>query len=120
LGEQEFGIKTARTIKNLDNKIWKYDIQPWVFFGGAALIFAGVAFTLIAGDSAAKLFSGIKGWICDYTGWFMVLTMNVVLITCIGIMISPLGKLRIGGADAKPEFGYVSWFAMLFSAGMGI
>ncbi|MEJ2155535.1 MAG: BCCT family transporter [Desulfobacteraceae bacterium] len=120
MGEQDFGIKTARTIKNLDNKIWRYDIQPWVFFGAAALIFAGVAFTLIAGDSAAKLFSGIKAWICDYTGWFMVLTMNVVLITCIGIMISPLGKLRIGGGDAKPEFGYVSWFAMLFSAGMGI
>ncbi len=120
MAEKEFKIKTAKTIKNLDNKIFKYDIQPWVFFGSAGLIFAAVLFTLLAGDAAAKLFSGIKGWISEYTGWFLVLTMNVVLATCIGIMVSPLGKLRIGGPDAKPEFTYLSWIAMLFSAGMGI
>jgi len=120
VAEKEFKIKTAKTIKNLDNKIWKYDIQPWVFFCSAGLIFAGVLFTLLAGDAAVKLFSGIKGWISEYTGWFLVLTMNVVLATCIGILFSPLGKLRIGGADAEPEFSYISWIAMLFSAGMGI
>lgn len=118
--EQDFKIRTADTIKNLDNKIWKYDIQPWVFFGGAGLIFAGVIFTLLAGDAAEKLFSNTKNWISEYTGWFLVLTMNFVLATCIGIMVSPLGKLRIGGPDASPEFTYPSWFAMLFSAGMGI
>ncbi len=120
MAEKDFKIRTAKTIKNLDNKIWKYDIQPWVFFGSTGLIFTGVLFTLLAGDAAATLFSGIKGWISEYTGWFLVLTMNVVLATCIGIMFSPLGKLRIGGADAKPEFTYMSWIAMLFSAGMGI
>ena len=118
--EKAFQIETAKTIKNLDNKIWKYDIHPWVFFGGAGLILAGVFFTIIAGDAAEKLFSSIKDWISEYTGWFLVLTMNVVLATCIGILVSPLGRLRIGGPDAKPEFGYMSWFAMLFSAGMGI
>ncbi len=120
MAEQDFKIRTADTIKNLDNKIWKYDIQPWVFFGGAGLIFAGVIFTLLAGDAAEKLFSNTKDWISEYTGWFLVLTMNFVLATCIGIMVSPLGKLRIGGPDASPEFTYPSWFAMLFSAGMGI
>ncbi len=118
--EKAFQIETAKTIKNLDNKIFKYDIQPWVFFGGAGLILAGVLFTIIAGESAEQLFSSIKNWIANYTGWFMVLTMNVVLATCIGILVSPLGRLRIGGPDAEPEFGYMSWFAMLFSAGMGI
>jgi choline-glycine betaine transporter len=60
MGEQEFNIKTARTIKNMDNKIWKYDIQPSVFFISAGLIFAGVVFTIAAGESAEKLFSSIK------------------------------------------------------------
>lgn len=120
MAEQQFQIKTANTIKNLDNPIFKYDVQPSVFFGSAGLIFAGVIFTLLAGDSAVSLFSSIKEWISEYAGWFLVLTMNVVLITCIGILVSPFGKLRIGGHDAEPEFGYVSWFAMLFSAGMGI
>ena len=102
MAEQKFRIRTAETIKNLDNKILKYDIQPVVFFVAAGLIFAGVIFTILAGDSAVKLFSGIKAWMCDYTGWFLVLTMNVVLATCIGIMVSPLGRLRIGGPEAKP------------------
>jgi len=44
------------------------------------LIFAGVIFTILAGDSAVTLFSGIKNWISEYTGWFLVLTMNVVLL----------------------------------------
>ena len=118
--EKDFQIKTSRTIKNLDNPVFKYDIQPWVFFTAAGLIFAGVIFTIGAGAAAERLFAGIKAWISDYTGWFLVLTMNVVLATCIGIMVSPLGKLRIGGPKAQPEFTYISWFAMLFSAGMGI
>ena len=120
MGEKEFQIVTAKTLKNLDNKIWKYDIQPWVFIGGAGLILAGVFFTLIAGKAAEQLFAGIKDWITTYTGWFLVLTMNLVLATCVGIMVSPLGRLRIGGPTAEPEFSYPSWFAMLFSAGMGI
>jgi len=97
VAEKDFQIRTAKTIKNLDNKVWKYDIQPWVFFGSAGLILAGVLFTILAGESAVKLFSGIKGWISEYTGWFLVLTMNVVLATCIGIMVSPLGKLALVG-----------------------
>ena len=93
------------TIKNMDNKIWNYDIQQSVFFISAGLILAGVIFTIAAGDSAEKLFSGIKGWMTQYTGWFLVLTMNLVLATCIGIMVSPLGRLRIGGADAIDDVG---------------
>jgi len=108
VSEKEFNIVTAKTIKNLDNKILKYDIQPWVFFGGAGLILAGVIFTIIAGDAAERLFASIKDWISEYAGWFMVLTMNLVLATCIGILVSPLGRLRIGGPDAKPEFSYPS------------
>ena len=36
------------------------------------------------------------------------------------LVVSPLGKIRLGGNDATPEFGYFGWFAMLFAAGMGI
>ena len=39
---------------------------------------------------------------------------------CVFLLISPLGKIRLGGADAKPDYGYMGWFAMLFAAGMGI
>jgi betaine/carnitine transporter, BCCT family len=39
---------------------------------------------------------------------------------CLALIVSPLGKVRLGGPEATPDFGYVGWFAMLFAAGMGI
>lgn len=112
--------RTTNTIKNKRGARIKYDIHPWVFFTGAGLILLGVVFTLAAGSYAQELFADIQGWISNFAGWFFVLVMNVVLAFCIGILISRYGRLRIGGADAEPEFSTIGWFAMLFSAGMGI
>ncbi len=113
-------LRTTATWKNDSNKVFKYDIHPWVFFCGAGLIILGVIFTIITGETAKTLFSSIQGWISTYTGWFFILVMNVVLAFCIGILVSDYGKLRLGGSDAEPEFSTFGWFAMLFSAGMGI
>lgn len=112
--------RTKGTIKNLDAKIFKYDIHPWVFFGGAAIIILGVIFCLALGDTANTIFGNIQSWISNATGWFFVLVMNTVLIFCVILMLSKYGALRIGGPEAEPEFSTLSWFAMLFSAGMGI
>jgi choline/glycine/proline betaine transport protein len=115
------GIRTSvETWKNLDGKGLQYDIHPWVFFGGAGIIISGVLFTLIAGDFAQNLFSSIQSWISNFTGWFFVFVMNMVLLFSIGLLLSPFGKLRLGGSDAEPEFTAIGWFSMLFSAGMGI
>ncbi len=108
------------TWKNHENPILKYDIHPWVFFGGAGLIILGVLFTLVAGDLAQNLFANLQSWIADFTGWFFVFVMNAVLFFCIGLLLTNYGKLRIGGPGAEPEFSTMGWFAMLFSAGMGI
>lgn len=112
--------RTTKTIQNLDNRIFKYDIHPWVFFGGSGVIIAGVLMTLIMGDTAAGIFASIQSWISNFTGWFFILVMNVVLIFCFALIFTRFGGLRIGGPDAKPEFSTFGWFAMLFSAGMGI
>lgn len=45
---------------------------------------------------------------------------NIFLIFCLALIISPFGKIRIGGDKAKPEHSTISWMAMLFAAGMGI
>ncbi|MFW6054820.1 MAG: BCCT family transporter [Thermodesulfobacteriota bacterium] len=112
--------RTTRTIQNLDNRILKYDIHPWVFFGGAGVIILGVLLTVILGETAAGIFNSMQDWISTFTGWFFILVMNVVLVYCFGLIFSRLGSLRIGGPDAEPEFSTIGWFAMLFSAGMGI
>ena len=42
------------------------------------------------------------------------------MLFCLGLIVSPFGKTRLGGLDARPEFSTLSWFSMLFAAGMGV
>ena len=53
-------------------------------------------------------------------GWMLILSVNVSLIAVLYFAIGPHGKIRLGGAEARPEFSRLTWWAMLFSAGMGI
>ncbi len=91
-----------------------------VFFISAALIIAFVLLTLTFPDVANTGLEATKAWTLDHFDWFFVLSSNFVLLFCIAIAASPLGKIRLGGTDAKTEFGTASWIAMLFSAGIGI
>jgi len=113
-------LRKVHTWKNLDRKIFRYDIQPWFFFGGAGIIFLGVLSTLVAGEKAEAFFGLIQGWISSMTGWFFILVMNVALVFCVVLLFSKYSRMRLGGEDAEPEFTMLGWFAMLFSAGMGI
>ena len=85
-----------------------------------AVVIAFVVYTLLNVDAASKVYGGIRSWIESTLGWYYILTMCVVLFVCIYLMCSRHGKVRLGSDSAKPEFSYFSWFAMLFSAGVGI
>ena len=59
-------------------------------------------------------------WIVTNFGWTFILGGSIFLIITLFLIISPLGEIRLGEDDEKPEYSNASWFAMLFSAGMGI
>ncbi len=96
-----------------------FDIHPTVFPISAALIFVFVLIAIFA-TGAETLFSDLKAWMSTYLGWSFVMTMNIVLAFCVVLMLGRHGKIRLGGPNARPEFSTNGWFAMLFSAGMGI
>lgn len=62
----------------------------------------------------------IKLWITDKLGWYYLILTTFIVFFCVFLIFSPIGKLKLGKPNDKPEFNTVSWFAMLFSAGMGI
>ncbi|PTE72273.1 BCCT family transporter [Staphylococcus devriesei] len=64
--------------------------------------------------------SQISGWITEKLGWYYMILTTVIVFFCIFLIFSPIGKLKLGKPNDKPEFNTISWFAMLFSAGMGI
>lgn len=96
------------------------DVHPPVFFTSAGLIVAFVVLTLIFGDRLEEIFASLQTGVSRYSGWFFVGTMNIVLIFVIALLLGRFGSIRLGGEGAVPEFSTGSWYAMLFSAGMGI
>ena len=95
-------------------------IDPPVFFVSSGLILAMVVFTVLFDQTAANAFGAVQAGIANNTGWFFVLVMNTVLVFTIYLVFTPFASIRLGGQAAKPEFSTLGWFAMLFSAGMGI
>lgn len=98
----------------------KVEINPPVFFGSAILILALVIFAATFSDFAAGLFADVQSWIVESFGWFYLLAVGVFLIFSLGLAISSYGAIKLGPDHSEPDYGYTSWFAMLFSAGMGI
>lgn len=97
-----------------------FDVDHRVFWPAAVLILAFIIITLAVGDPMDAIFSGIQNSISHNGGWFFVLAVNFYLIFVLVLSFTKFGNIRLGGRKAKPEFSTLSWFSMLFSAGMGI
>lgn len=96
------------------------DLHAPVFPITAILVVVFVIGTLMFPEAAKELLDGAKLDIIATFDWFFLLSANIFVIVCIALIFMPVGKIRLGGMDAKPEFSTLSWFAMLFAAGMGI
>ena len=96
------------------------DLHNPVFFISAVLILAFVIGTLIFPESANSALAGAKGWAIENFDWLFMLGANIFVVFCVALIFLPVGRIRLGGQDAKPSFSTLSWFAMLFAAGMGI
>lgn len=112
----------AEKITRSDEKksIFGLEVNGPVFFTSAIIIVASIVLTLIFKESAESFFSDLQTGVANNADWFYILAVNVFLVFLIFLAFSRFGNLRIGGQKAKPEFKTLSWFAMLFSAGMGI
>lgn len=97
-----------------------FDVHKTVFFVSGLLILVIVTLVLLFPTAAAQVFdSALKG-VTTHAGGLMGSLANLFVLFCLFLTVSPYGAVRLGGVDAKPEFSNLSWFAMLFAAGMGI
>jgi len=71
-------------------------------------------------DQLNNTTSTMTSFIYDTFGWYYMFVIMSMIILCLFLMFSRFGKIKLGKKDDKPEFSYPAWFAMLFSAGMGI
>ncbi|WP_281543577.1 BCCT family transporter [Grimontia sp. SpTr1] len=96
------------------------DFHNPVFPISAIMVVVFVLGVLIFRDQAADFFGWLRPAITQSFDWFFVISANLFLIFCLVLAILPVGKIRLGGEEATPDYSYPAWFAMLFSAGVGI
>lgn len=96
------------------------DVNPPVFFISAALILGFVLFGSVFADQAERMFATVQATIIMDFGWFYIIAVAGFLIFVLFLMLSRYGDVKLGPDDSEPDYSYLSWFAMLFSAGMGI
>lgn len=91
-----------------------------VFVISSITIIVFIAGSLIFREQATTLFGNLRVWLTTNLDWLFMGTANLVFLFCLFVALSPLGKIRLGGTDAEPEYSYITWLAMLFAAGVGI
>ena len=96
------------------------DIHNPVFVVSALSIIVFVLLTLAFQAEATAFFGWLRPFLTSTFDWFFLLAANIFVLFGIFLVVTPLGSVRLGGADAEPEYSYLGWFAMLFAAGMGI
>jgi BCCT family betaine/carnitine transporter len=107
---------------NIKTKLWKLrvDIHNPVFAISGGLIVLFVLYALIFKGHATAFFPDLRSAVTSSFDWFFLGGANIFVLFCLFLIVSPWAKIRLGGQDAKPDFSYPGWFAMLFAAGMGI
>ena len=96
------------------------DIHNPVFMISGISIILFVLATLMFQEDATAFFKWLRPFLTSNFDWFFLSAANIFVLFCVFLMVSPLGKIRLGGKDAVPDYSYMGWFAMLFAAGMGI
>jgi glycine betaine transporter len=91
-----------------------------VFFVSLALTSAFLLWGAVAPGQLAQVTGSIQTWLLDAFGWFYLLCAVGLLVTAVLLIFSRYGDIPLGRDGEKPEFPMVTWFAMLFCAGMGI
>lgn len=95
-------------------------LHPGMGMAAKGMIAFFVIFTILNLELASGLYKAVRAWIEGWFGWYYILLLIGVMFFCFWLMLSRHGRLRLGDDDSRPEFRNFSWFAMLFSAGIGV
>ncbi|TSH76907.1 BCCT family transporter [Acinetobacter sp. RF15A] len=99
---------------------WLANVNPNVFVSTVVIIAIFLGLVLFAPDTFQGLTQQLNQWITSSFSWFYVLSVAIFLIVLIYIALSDMGKIKLGPDHSQPAYHSGSWFAMLFTAGMGI
>ena len=101
-------------------QIFGLDVHNPVFLVSGLTVVAFVFFSLVFQEQASEFFGWLRPALTSNFDWVFMIACNIFVVFSLLLIVTPFGSIRLGGADAKPDYSYGGWFAMLFAAGMGI
>jgi glycine betaine transporter len=111
---------SGKQMERVIRKVLGTNLDIRVFYGATLLV---LPFILVGGlfpDTMAAVSNRVLGYLTQSWSWLYLTSVSLFAFVCLVIALSPFGKVRLGRDDEKPEHSRLSWFSMLFSAGMGI
>ena len=96
------------------------DINSSVFFTSSGLATIFSCLVLVYPEASNQLLSDSRNFVVSRFDTLFTLCMSAFTLIIFFLIISPFGKITLGGKDSTPEFGFLSWVCMLFAAGVGI
>ncbi|WP_328185930.1 BCCT family transporter [Marinobacter sp. OP 3.4] len=93
--------------------------NPTIFFVSAGIMVAFLVALLVAPGPIGEAFGAGRAWIVTNLGWFFIFGVTSWVAFLLWVAISRYGSIRLGGNDARPDYGNISWFTMLFAGGIG-
>ncbi|OCH14377.1 MULTISPECIES: BCCT family transporter [unclassified Aliivibrio] len=120
--------KDKYSIDNTDYTVGQDNVQKWgldihnTVFGISAGLIALflIAVAVTDPETAKTVLNDLKSQIINAFDGLFMWSANIFVVFCLALIVSPFGKIRLGGDKAKPDYSMISWIAMLFAAGMGI
>ena len=105
--------------KQRQNDTQIFGVTP-VFLISSVVIVIFVLASLVFREGATTLFGATRTYLTTNFDWWFMDIVNLLVVFCLFLIVSPVGKVRLGGRDAVPEYSNLTWFSMLFAAGIGI
>ncbi|OZI46051.1 choline transporter [Bordetella genomosp. 5] len=99
---------------------FRMQVNKPVFYTSGAFIVALVIFAATAPGAAQSLFGAMQDWIFTNASWFYMLAVAIVLLCMLYVTFSRFGDIKLGPDHSEPDYRDLTWYSMLFAAGMGI
>jgi Choline-glycine betaine transporter len=95
----------------------KFEIEKPIFIPGALILIAIILYGYLFNDSFNKIMTVAYYYVTDFAGWFMMLVSALLVILVFVLCLTPLGKQKVGGPDAKIKHSMFTWVAMVTCSG---
>ena len=118
--EDAYNISISEKERRPNTKFFGLDVNLPVFSISSGLAVFFSVLVLIFPESSYELLNNAKNFVVVWFGTLFTLSMSAITLVIFFLIISPFGKIKLGGKNSIPEFSFVSWVCMLFAAGVGI